>query len=68
MPDPLGLGGGVFIVTNLFFTESQSFVRYSSIYKIYYVCSIKLETKVCKEFGFRRVNCLFVNKYAVHDF
>ena len=34
-------------MTKFYFTESQSFVKYSHVYTcIYYVCGIKRETKV----------------------
>ena len=35
-------------MTKFYFTESQSFVEYSRKYMYFYVCSIKLETKVMR--------------------
>ena len=37
---------GVYFLTKFYFTESQIFVEYSPEYMKYYVCGIKLETKV----------------------
>ena len=54
-------------MTKFYFTESQSFVEYSPKYSKYYVCGIKLETKVMPLHKIRveKISLFHLKKYAV---
>ena len=56
--------------TKFFFAESQSFVRYSSIYIKINVCGKKPETKVLflHRIMVLTISLFLVNRYIVHTF
>ena len=61
---------GVFFVTNIFFGENQSFVRYSSQY-IEIVCLQHKTGDKSVAFAYNlglEYLIIFVNKYVVHNF
>ena len=63
-------GVGVIFVTKFYYTEIQSFARYSPKYIGNNVCSIKFETKVMRLHKIRveKMSMFLLNKYAFHEF
>ena len=57
-------------MTKFYFTESQSFVEYSPKYIKYYVCGIKLETKVMRlhKIWVEKISLFHLKKCAVNYF